>query len=87
MNGVNMGRNLQFFLNLEKKPGIQNQVRKFIVKKKDITDPKEISSNIRVFYETLFKQNSSKTNVEKQEFLNSLDTKTLTNEQSDLCKN
>ena len=87
MNVVNMGRNLQFFLNLEKKPGIQNQVRKFIVKKKDITDPKEISSNIRVFYETLFKQNSSKTNVEKQEFLNSLDTKTLTNEQSDLCKN
>ena len=35
----------------------------------------------------LFKQNSSKTNVEKQEFLNSLDTKTLTNKQSDLCEN
>ena len=27
-----------------------------------------------------FKQNSSKTNVEKQEFLNSLGTKTLTNQ-------
>ena len=40
-----------------------------------------------VFYETLFKQNSSKTNVEKREFLNSLYTKTLTNQQPDLCKN
>ena len=42
--------------------------------------PKEISNNIKVFYETLFKQNSSKTNVGKQEFLDSLDTKTLTNQ-------
>ena len=40
-----------------------------------------------MFYETLFKQNSSKTNVKKQEFLNSLGTKILTNQQSDLCEN
>lgn len=32
-------------------------------------------------------QNSSKTNVKKQEFLNTLNTKTLTNQQSDRCKN
>ena len=46
----------KFFLNLKKKCGVQNQVRE-----KEITDPKEISNNIKVFYETLFKQNSSKT--------------------------
>ena len=45
-----------------------------------MTGPKEILNNIKVFYETLIKQNSAKTNVEKQEFLNSLDTKTLTNQ-------
>ena len=75
------------FLNLEKKLGVQNRVRKLIVKEKEITDPKEILNNIKAFYETLFKQNSSKANVEKQEFLNSLDTKTLTNQQLDLCEN
>ena len=52
-----------------------------------LTDSKEISNNIKVFYETLFKQNFSKNNVKKQEFLNSLDTKTLTNQQSDLLEN
>ena len=40
-----------------------------------------------MFYETLFKQNSSKTNVGKQEFLNSPNTKTLTNQQSNLSEN
>ena len=52
-----------------------------------LTDSKEISNNIKVFYETLFKQNFSKNNVKKQEFLNSLDTKTLANQQSDLLEN
>ena len=44
-------------------------------------------NNIKVFYETLIKQNSSKTNVETQEILNFLDNKTLKNNQSDLCEN
>ena len=62
---------------------MHNRVRKLILKEKETTDPKEI----KVFYETLFKQNSSKTNFEKPEFLNSLDTKTVANQQSDLCTN
>ena len=41
----------------------------------------------QTFYETLSKRNFSKTNVEKKQFLNSLSTKTLTNEQYDLCEN
>ena len=75
-----------FFLNLEKKHGIHNQVWKLIVKKKEITDPKEESNSIKVFYEKLFKQNYSKINVEKWEFLNSQDTKTLTNNNQTYAK-
>ena len=48
-------------------------------------DHKEISNNIKTFYKTLFKLNFSETYVEKQQFLNSLSTKTL-NEQYNLWK-
>ena len=56
-------------------------------KEKETTNPKEISKNIKKFYETLYKLNSSKTNVKKQKFRNTLNTKALTNQRSDLCKN
>ena len=57
------------------------------MEEKEITYLEEISQNIKAFYETLFKRNFSKTNVEKQRFLNSRSTKTLSNEQHDLCEN
>ena len=83
---MSIERNLQsFFKNSKVKYSIQ--ARKLMVKEKEMNDPKEISNNIKVFCETFLKQNSSKTNVEKQEFLSSLDTNTLTNQQSDLCEN
>ena len=63
---MNMGRNQQSFFKPRKKHGVQNRVWKLIVKEKEIADLKEISNNIKVFYQTLFKQSSSKTNVEKQ---------------------
>ena len=43
--------------------------------------------NIKACYETLFKRNFSRTNAKKQRFLKSVTTKTLTNEQYDLCEN
>ena len=46
-----------------------------------------MSKIIKRFYETLFKRNFSKTNVEKQRFLYFLGTKTLINEQYNLCEN
>ena len=61
--------------------------KKLIVEEQEITDHKEISKNIKAFYETLFKWNLSKTNVEKQRLLNSLTTKALANQQYDLCEN
>ena len=53
-------KSVKFFLNLEKKRGVQNQIRKLIVEEKEITDHKEISKNIKALYETLFKRNFSK---------------------------
>ena len=60
---------VKFFLNLEKKRSVLTRIRKLTVEEKEITNHKEISKNIKAFYETLFKQNISKTNVEKQQFL------------------
>ena len=80
-------KSTKFFLNLEKKRHVQNGIRKLIAEEKEITDHKEISKNIKAFYETRFKRNFSKTNVEKQRFLNSLSTETLINEQYDLYEN
>ena len=80
-------KSTKFFLNLVKKRGVQSRIRKFIAGEKEITDHKELSKNIKAFYETLFKRNFSKTNVEKQRFLNYLSNKTLTNEQYDLREN
>ena len=70
-----------------KKRGVQSRIRKLAVEEKETTNPKETSKNIKAFYETLFKWNFSKTSVVKQWFLNSLRTKTLTNEQYDLYEN
>ena len=80
-------KSTKFFLNLEKKRSVQTWIRKLIAEEKEITDHKEISKNIKAFYKTLFKRNFSKNNFEKQRFLTSLSTKTLTNEQYDLCEN
>ena len=41
-------------------------MRKLIVEEKEINDHKEIPKNIKVFYETIFKRNIPRTNVEKQ---------------------
>ena len=80
-------KSTKFFLNLDKKQDVQNRIWKLIVEEKEMADHKETSKNIKTFYETLFKQNFSKTYVEKQRFLNSLSNKALTNKQYDLCEN
>lgn len=84
---MSMGKNLKvLFKPRKKKSDVQNWVWKLTIKEKEITDPREIFNNIKVFHETLFKPNSSKTNVRKQEFFNSLNIKILRNQQSDLWK-
>ena len=80
-------KSTKFFLNFEKKRGVQNKIRKLIIEEKEVVNYKEISKSIKTFYETLFKWNFSKTDVKKQRILNFLSTTTLTNEQYDLCEN
>ena len=58
-------KSTKFFINLKKKRGVQNRIRKHVVEEKK-NDHKEISKNIKAFYETLLKRNFSKTKVEKQ---------------------
>ena len=69
-------KSTKFFLNLEKKQGVLNRIGRLIVEQKEITNQEQIFRNIKAFYEILFKRNFSKTDVEKQRFLNSLSTKT-----------
>lgn len=49
-------KSTKFFIKLERKHDLKKRVWKLSVKKQEITDPQEISNNIKVFYETLFKQ-------------------------------
>ena len=69
---------------MKKKRAIQNRIWELIVEKKEITDYKEISNKSNHFTNHSLNGNFSETNFEKQQFLNSLSTKTLTNEQDDL---
>ena len=57
------------FLNLEKKRGNQNQIRKLIIDEKEIDGDVEILKKIGSFYETLFKSQSFKNVSEIEKFL------------------
>ena len=59
-------------MNLEKKRGNQNQIRKLIIDKKEIDGNVEILKKIENFYETLFKTQSFKNVSEIEKFYYSL---------------
>ena len=59
-------------MNLEKQKAINTTVRHLIGNDKDITDPKEINVCICKFYKNLFKNNVSKSDSERESFLNSI---------------
>ena len=65
----------RFFLNLEKKRGNQNQIRKLIIDEKEIDGDVEILKKIESFYETLLKSLSV-----------SITTPSLNNDQINLCE-
>ena len=49
-------RKIKFFLNLEKRGGIQDQIRKLIGNGKNISAEKRIRAEIELCYQTLFKK-------------------------------
>ena len=80
------GKPTKFFLNLEKQKAINTTVRHLIDNDKDITDPKEINVCICKFYKNLFKNNVSKSDSERESFLNSIVLPNLNSESFDICE-
>ena len=74
------------FLNLEKKRGIQCQIRKLIVNEKEISDKNRINTDIELFYETLFKKNQEKSFVEHAKILDTLPLAALDESEALLCQ-
>ena len=68
-------------MNLEKKLGYQNQIRKLIFDQKEIDNDAEILDKIKNFYETLFKKQSSKIVIEIEK-LWAITTPSLKNDQT-----
>ena len=79
-------KSTKFFLNLEKKSGNQNHIRKLIIDEKQIDGNIEILKKIENFYETLFKTQSFKNVSEIENFLCGIATPSLNNGQINLCK-
>ena len=76
----------KFFLNLEKQKAINTTVRHLIDNDKDITDLKEINDCICKFYKNLFKNNVSKSDSERESFLNSIALPNLNSKSFDICE-
>ena len=49
-------KSTKFFLNLERKRGVQNNICKLIFDEKDIVNPKKMTQKIYSYYETLFRE-------------------------------
>ena len=73
-------------MNLEKKRGSQNTIKKLVVDDKEITDQTHILEHIREFYETLFKTWGQKTAIEMETFFSDPDILKLSENQEKLCE-
>ena len=71
-------------MNLEKKRGNQNQIRKLIIDEREIDDDVEILKKIESFCETLLKRQSLKNVSEIEKFLCGFITLSLNNDQINL---
>ena len=76
----------KFFLNLEKEKAINTTVRRLTDEVKDITELKEINPSICNFYKNLFKKSVSKSDSEKETFLNSIALPNLSSKSFDYVK-
>ena len=76
----------KFFLNLEKQKAINVTVRHLIDNDKYITDLKEINACMCKFYRNLFKNNVSKSDSERESFLNIITLPNLISKSFDICE-
>ena len=75
----------KFFLNLEKKRGESNMVRKLVKNDADITDHKEILSELHDFYSNLFNRKIDKSKSDCVAFLNTLQIPKISNQHKEDC--
>ena len=76
----------KFFLILEKNRGIQSQIRKPIVNKKEITHKNKIQNKLLFFHETLFRNTSTNTSEDCKSFLNYVFVPKLNYEDARICE-
>ena len=76
----------KFFLNLEKRKGIQDQIRKLIVNNQEITDQNNVQNELLFFYETLFRNTSANTSEDCESFLNEVFVPRLSYEGARICE-
>ena len=72
---------------MEKRKGIQGQIKKLIVKNQKITDQNKIQNELLFFYETLFRNTSANTTSEDcKSFLNEVFVPKLNYEDARFCE-
>ena len=76
----------KFFLNLEKNCAVQNQIRTISCSEKEITDEKEINTELFKFYKVLFEPKINLSNALIQDNLNCIEIPKLTKEQPQKCE-
>ena len=76
----------KFFLNMEKRRGIQGQIRRLKVNNQIITDQNKIQNELLFFYETLFRNTSENTSEDCKSFLNEVFVPKLNYEDARICE-
>ena len=76
----------KFFLNMEKRRGIQGQIRRLKVNNQIITDQNKIQNELLFFYETLFRNTSENTSEDFKSFLNEVFVPKLNYEDARICE-
>ena len=71
---------------MEKRKGIQGQIKKLIVKNQKITDQNKIQNELLFFYETLFRNTSANTSEDCKSFLNEVFVPKLNYEDARFCE-
>ena len=74
----------KFFMNLERKCGVQNHICKLIFDGREIVNPKEISQKMDICYDNLFRKQSSKSGTETKQCLSNVTNLILFNDQVNL---
>ena len=76
----------EFFLNLEKRRGIQGQIRKLIVNNEEITHQNKIRNELLIFYEMFFRNTSANTSENCNSFLNEVFVPKLNYKDARICE-